>query len=186
MLLLIVADRNVSRAIDENVSGHQHGIIVKADRRVLPVLARFFLELGHPVEPAEPGDAVQHPGEFSMLGDPALVEDDVGFRIDAAGEKGCGHLARRAGKLLGLVGHRHRVQVDDAIDARMRLLHLDEALDRAKIITEVQIARRLNAGKHALGKLRHFFAWGSEGPEGGPYGNAGRAAQGTQLGGVPA
>ena len=58
----------------------------------------------------------------------------------------------------GLVRHRHRMQVDDAIDARMRLLHLDEALDRAEIIAEVQIARRLNAGKHALGKLRHFFA----------------------------
>ena len=155
MLLLVVADRNVGRAIDENVSGHQHRIVVEPDRRVLPVLARFLLELGHAVEPAEPRDAVEHPGQFGMLGDPALVEDDVGFRVDAAGKKGRGHLARGARKLLRLVGHRHRMQVDDAIDARMRLLHLDEALDRAEIIAEVQIAGRLNAGKHALGKLRH-------------------------------
>src|ERR1700733_1241563 len=143
MLLLVVADRNMRRPIDENVGGHQHWIVVKSDRRVLPVLARFLLELGHAVEPAESRDAVEPPGEFSMLGDPALVEDDIGLRVDAAGKKGRRHLARRAGKLLRLVRQRHRVQVD-------------EPLDRAKIVAEVQIACRLNAGKHALGKLRHL------------------------------
>src|SRR6185437_7875546 len=58
----------------------------------------------------------------------------------------------------GVVRHGHRVQVDDAIDARIGFLHLDEALDRAEIIAEVQIAGRLDAGKHALGKLRHSSA----------------------------
>jgi hypothetical protein len=58
----------------------------------------------------------------------------------------------------------------------MRLLHLDEALDRAKIIAEVQIARRLNAGKHPLGKLRHCRPV-RPGLQGGPYGNAIRGAQ---------
>ena len=145
MLLLVVADRNVGRPINENIGGHQDGVVVKPDRGVLPVLARLLLELGHAVEPAEPGDAIEHPGKLGVLGDPALVENDVGLRIDAAGEKGRGHFAGRAPKLLGLVRQGHRVQVDDAIDARMRLLHLDEALDRAEIIAEVQIAGRLNA-----------------------------------------
>ena len=145
MLLLVVADRDVGRAVDEDVGGHQDGIVEEPDRRVLPVLARLFLELGHPVEPAEPGDAVQDPGKLGMLGDPALVEDDIGLRIDAAGEKGRGHLAGGALKLRRLVRQGHRVQVDDAIDARMGRLHGDEALDRAKIIAEVQIAGRLNA-----------------------------------------
>ena len=155
MLLLIVADRNMGRAIDENVGCHQHRIVVEANGRILPVLARFLLELGHAVEPAEPRDAIKDPGELRMLRDPALVEDDIGLGIDAAGEKGGSHFARGARELLRIVRHRHRMQIDDAIDARMRLLHLDEALDRAEIIAEVQIARRLDAGKHALGKLRH-------------------------------
>src|SRR6185437_12435876 len=70
---------------------------------------------------------------------------------------------------------------DDAIDARMRLLHLDEALDRAEIVAEVQIAGRLNAGKHALGKLRHVFRLGSE-PEGRPLWQCGGSrARGRSL-----
>jgi hypothetical protein len=50
----------------------------------------------------------------------------------------------------------HRVQIDDAIDAGVRRLHLDEALQRAEIIAEVQIAGRLHAGEYAFGELRHI------------------------------
>ena len=155
MLLLIVANRNVGRPINENVGRHKDGIVEEPDRRILPVLASLFFKLGHAVEPTEPRHTIKDPGELRMLRDPALVEDDVGFRIDAAGEKGRGHLAGGAPQLFGLVRKRHRMKVDDAIDARMRLLHLDEALDRAKIVAEVEIACRLNAREHAFGKLRH-------------------------------
>src|SRR5436309_600958 len=37
----------------------------------------------------------------------------------------------------------------------MRLLHLDETLQRAEIIAEVQIAGRLHAGEHAFGDFFH-------------------------------
>ena len=67
------------------------------------------------------------------------------LRVDAAGEEGRRHLARGAGELRGLVRQRHRVQVDHAIEAGPRLLQRDEALDRAEIIAEVEIAGRLNA-----------------------------------------
>ncbi len=40
---------------------------------------------------------------------------------------------------------RDRVHVDHAIDAVMRFLQFDEIDDRAEIIAEVQIARRLDA-----------------------------------------
>ncbi len=80
-----------------------------------------------------------------MLCDPALVEDNIGVRIDAAGEKGRGHLAGGARELRRLVRQGHRMQVDDAIDAGMRLLHLDKALDRAEVVAEVEVACRLNA-----------------------------------------
>ena len=37
----------------------------------------------------------------------------------------------------------------------MRRLHLDEALERAEIIAEMQVAGRLHAGKDALRELGH-------------------------------
>ena len=40
------------------------------------------------------------------------------------------------------------VQIDDAIDAVVAILQLDEAFDGAEIIAEVQVAGRLHAGKY--------------------------------------
>ena len=40
---------------------------------------------------------------------------------------------------------RDRVHVDDAVDAIMGLLQFDEIDDRAEVIAEMQIARRLDA-----------------------------------------
>ena len=93
MLLLVLADRHVGGAIGEDVGGHQHRIVVEADRGVLAVLAGLLLELGHAVEPAEAGDAVEDPGELGVGEDLALVEDDVLLRVDAGGDEGGGDLA---------------------------------------------------------------------------------------------
>ena len=68
------------------------GIGVEPDGGALLVLAGLLLELGHAVEPAEAGDAIEDPGELGVLGDLALVEDDALFRIDAAGDVGGGGL----------------------------------------------------------------------------------------------
>ena len=66
VLLLVLADRNMRRLVGENVGRHQVRVGIEADRGVLLVLARLLLELRHPVEPAEPGDAVEDPGELGM------------------------------------------------------------------------------------------------------------------------
>ena len=87
-----------------------------------------------------------------MPGDLALVEHDVLFRIDAGGDEGRGHfagIAREFGRAAPDVdAMRDRVHVDDAIDAIVRLLQLDEIDDRAEVIAEMQIARRLDARKN--------------------------------------
>ena len=150
MLLLVLADRHMGRAVDQNVGGHQVRIGVQADRDVLAILAGLLLELGHAVEPAEARDAIEHPGELGVLGDLALVEDDLLLGIDAAGDEGRGHLARGPRQLARVLPHRDGVQVDHAIDAVVALLQRDELGDRAEIIAEVQVAGRLHAGKHAF------------------------------------
>jgi len=149
VLLLVFADRHMGGAIEQDVGRHQHRIVVQADRRVLAVLAGFFLELGHAVEPADPCDAIEDPGQFGVAGDLALVEHDVLLRVDAAGNKGRGDLAGVAGEFQRATPHRDalrdRVHVDHAIDAVVAFLQLDEIDDRAEVIAEMQIAGRLDA-----------------------------------------
>ena len=145
VLLLVVADRYVGRLIEQDVGRHQHRIVEEADRRVLAVLARLLLELGHAVEPAHARHAIERPGELGVLGDAALVEDRVDLGIDAAGEESRRHLARGVGELRRFVRQGHRVQIDDAIDAGTGRLKRHEALDRAEVVAEVEIAGRLNA-----------------------------------------
>ena len=101
MLLLVFADGHVRRLVEENVGRHQHGVGVKAEPGVLPLFPGLFLELRHPVEPAERRQTAQKPGQLGMRADSALVEDDAALGIDAGGYIGGGHLARRLAQLVG-------------------------------------------------------------------------------------
>ena len=60
------------------------------------------------------------------------------------------------GQLGRILPHRDRVQIDDAINAVVAVLQLDEALDGAEIVAEVQVAGGLHPRKDLLLK-RH--AW---------------------------
>src|ERR1700738_2757624 len=93
MLLLVLANRDVGRAIGKNIGGHQARIGIKPNRGVLAVLASFLLELRHAIEPAEARHAIEHPGELGMLANLALVEHDMSFEIDAAGDEGRRHFS---------------------------------------------------------------------------------------------
>ncbi len=153
MLLLVLADRDMGRAIDKNIGGHQTRIGIKPDGGVLAVLARLLLELRHAVEPADARHAIEHPGELGMFGNLALVEHDMFFGIDAAGDEGGRDFPDARLQFLRLLRQRDRVQIDDAIDAIMGLLQLDEFGDRAEIISKMQIARRLHAGKNPFNEI---------------------------------
>ena len=85
-----------------------------------------------------------------MRGDHALVEDDAALGVDAGGDIGGRHLARRGAQLGGILRLGQRVQVDDAEDALVVVLQRDPVADRAEIIAEMQIAGRLDAGKNAV------------------------------------
>src|SRR5712692_5700604 len=99
MLLLVLAHRHMSGAIGQDVGRHQCRIGVKTDRGILAVLSRLLLELRHAVEPAEPRNAIEHPGELGMLGDLTLVENDMLLRINAAGDESSSDFARRLWQL---------------------------------------------------------------------------------------
>jgi hypothetical protein len=159
VLLLVLADRNMGRPVGQDVGGHQGRVGEEADGGVLPVLARLLLELRHAVEPAHAGDAVEHPGELGVLVDPGLVEHDVLLRVDAGGDEGGGDLAGLAGQFLRPApdgdGLSDRVEVDDAVDAIVRVLKVNEPPDRAEVVAEVQVARGLDAREHPLRERHH-------------------------------
>jgi len=75
------------------------------------------------------------------------------FRIDPAGEKGGGNLADRPRQFARLLPHRDGVQIDDAINAIKTVLQLDEPLNRAEIIAEMEVAGRLHAGENQFFEL---------------------------------
>ncbi len=155
MLLLVLAHRHMGRLIGQDVGRHQAGIDHQPGRGVLAVLAGLVLELGHAVQPADPGDAIENPGELGMLGDLALVEDDAGLGIDPRREIAGGHAPRVLAQLRGIVRHGDRVHVDHAEDGLEVFLHADPVADRAEIIAEMGNAGRLNAGKDAALLVRH-------------------------------
>src|SRR4029077_2154633 len=132
MLLLVFADRHMGGAINQNIGSHQRRIGVEADRSILAILAGLLLELRHAGKPTQPRHAIEYPGELGVLGDLALVEYDIFFWIDSAGEKGGGNLADGTRQFTGLLPHGNGVQIDDAINAVETVLQLDEPLNRAE------------------------------------------------------
>ena len=155
MLLLVLADRHMGRAIDENVGSHQRGIGIEANGRVLAVLAGLLLELRHPVEPADAGNAIEDPGQFGMFRHLALVEHDMSRRIDTSRNEGSGYFTDVGLQELRVLRHRDGMQIDDTVDALVRLLQRHELRDRAEVISEMKVSGRLNAGKHELFESGH-------------------------------
>ena len=117
MLLLVLANWDMGRAIGKNIGGHQARIGIKPNRGVLAVFSRFLLELRHAIEPAEARDAIEHPGELGMSPNLALVKHDMFFKIDAAGDEGRRNLPDAGLQFVRLLRKRDRVKIDHAIDA---------------------------------------------------------------------
>ena len=147
VLLLVLADRHVGGAVRQDVGGLEHRVDVQAGERLLAVLARLVLELGHAVEPAERRDAVEDPGELGVRRHVALHEDGGVLGIQPGGQEPGRDLVGLGAQLRGLLRHGDRVQVDDAVDRLVLALQAHPVAHRAEIVAEVQLAARLDAGK---------------------------------------
>ena len=79
--------------------------------------------------------------------------DALAKACQAAGEKGGGNLADCTRQFAGLLPHCNGMQIDDAINAVETVLQLDEPLNRAEIIAEMEVAGRLHAGEDQFFKL---------------------------------
>ncbi|MBG9885107.1 hypothetical protein ABE10_00605, partial [Bacillus toyonensis] len=87
VLLLVVADRNDLRLVQQDVGGHQHGVGEQAHRgRVGAVALRLVLELGHASGLAEAGDRAEDPGELRVGAHVGLHVQRRLRRLDAGGD----------------------------------------------------------------------------------------------------
>ncbi len=75
------------------------------------------------------------------------------FGIEAGRDISRRHLADRLLQLRRVLPHGDGVQIDDAIDALVRLLHLDPLQHGAEVVAEMEAARGLHAREDALSEL---------------------------------
>ena len=134
MLLLVIADRNDVRIVQENIRRHQNRISQKsrADRFLALTLC---LELRHAEQLACVRAAVQNPAKLRVSRHLRLHEDDGFFRIDADSQIECRDVQNVLLEHLRLLRYGDRVFIYDAVDAFVILLQLHELLERPKIVS---------------------------------------------------
>jgi hypothetical protein len=79
-----------------------------------------------------------------MFRDGRLHEERAHRRIEPRGEEGDDHLPPAAGEERRIVGDGDGVVVDDADDRVVPVLQRDPVLHRAEVISDVQLAGRLD------------------------------------------
>ena len=158
VLLLVLAHRDGVGAVQQDVRRHEHRVVEEPDGDALALGAgRLVLELRHAAQLAHVGDRVQDPHELGVRRHVALYEDDGPLRVDAGGKIRVGHVDRVAPELGAHLAHGDRVQIDDAVDAVVCLLHGDVVADGAEVVAEVQRARGLAAAEDAWASCRFLF-----------------------------
>ena len=142
------------RLVEQNVRRHQRRIREQARVDVIGVLLRLVLELGHALQFAHVGEAVENPGKLRMAAHVALAVDDVLFGVQAAGDvDGC-QLQTAAAQSRGVLTDGDGVHVHHAVDALVFVLQKLEVAQGANVVAQRQRAGGLNAGKN------DFFGFG--------------------------
>jgi len=146
VLALVVADRHEVGLVEQDVRRLKDGVGEEA-RRDEVLLVAFLLELGHPAQLAVARDRPEQPGALGVCAHMALCEQRRALRLESGREEEGRERERRLAEVVGVVGGRDRVQVDDAEEGVAFVLRADVIPDRADVVAEVLCARRLDARK---------------------------------------
>ena len=150
MLALILADGNIVCLIQQDIRRHEAGIGEQSAVYIVGVLCALILKLRHAAELAEHGVAIEYPAKLCMLVNMALQEQNVLFRVYAAGNVLGKLLEAAAAQQLRILAHGERVQIGHEIIAVKFICSCAPVLHGSQIIAEVKIARGLNARQHAF------------------------------------
>ncbi len=168
VLFLVFSDGNVISPINQNVRRLQNGVHkqTRRDKRLIVFclnLVAFVLELRHFLQLAIRRCATQNPTQFRMFGNERLYEQI--FSFDAASEQLKRHFPSIIAQIRRFVRRSHRVIIDNAVEATVLRLQIDPILHCAKVIAEVQIARRLYARKHSFHSKKKIESLEKQAPQ---------------------
>ena len=148
VLALVFPDRHDVGVVEEDVGRLQHRVGHQPDREAR-LRRRLLPELRHAPELPVGSHALHHPCQARVLGYVALDEERADVRIEAAGDQERGQVERRLAQLVGLLGNRDRVQVDERVERIHLVLLRHPAADGAGVVAEVLLARRLDPRENA-------------------------------------
>jgi hypothetical protein len=137
VLLLILTDGNLVGPVRKHVRGLQDRVEEEPRRDELLLLSRLLLELGHPSQLSVCRHARQQPAQLGVLMDVGLAEQDAAVGVEPGSEHDRGGVVHALAKLGRVVGHRDRVQVDDAVDGIAAVLPLDVLTDGPDVVAQV-------------------------------------------------
>ena len=148
MLFLVLTNRHQIGVIEKDVRRHQHGIVEQTDGDVVALFDRLLLELDHPLQPVQRGDAVEKPAKLAVGGHLALNEDRAPLWIHSAGEiQGCGAQGV-LGELSRVVGNRDRMQINHAHIGVVGVLQIDPVTDRPQPVAQMKGTGWLDTGEN--------------------------------------
>ena len=152
MLLLIAANGDDVRIVKQDIRGHQHGIGEKSEIRRDAFGSLVFVAV-RALEQAHRRQRSNEPIQFADFREITLTPKNGFFRVESAGEPVERDVLREAAAR-GRVGHgRQRMIVRDKIETLAAILQLDGRAHRAKVVANVQRARRRDTGENAHGKV---------------------------------
>ena len=153
VLPLVLPDRHLLGLVEQDVGGLQDRVAEQPEAR-LPgaALGGLVLELRHPAQLAEPGQAAERPGQFGVLGHVALHEHRAPLRVKPGGEqlgRGDPGPLPQAGRVLR---HGDGVQVHHAVERVVGLLQGHPLAHRTQVVAEMEgVGGRLDAGERSWG-----------------------------------
>ena len=153
MLPLVLADRHLLGLVEQDVGGLQDRVAEQPEARLAgAALGGLVLELRHPAQLAEPGQAAERPGQFGVLGHVALHEHRAPVGVQARGEQ----LGRGDPGPLPqprrVLRHGDGVQVHHAVERVVGLLQGHPLAHRTQVVAEMEgVGGRLDAGERSWG-----------------------------------
>ena len=157
VLRLVVAHRDDAGLVEQDVGGHQDGVLQQAVADGF-LFGGLRLVLRHALQPADGGDAGEHPGEFGVRGNGGLHHDGAILRVDSGGQIERGDLEDFGAQFGGVLVDCDGVQVDDAENALVIVLDAHPVFQRAEVISDVKISGRLHSGEDSCfhGRWKYF------------------------------
>ena len=146
VLRLVVADGDDAGLVEQDIGGHEDGVLEEAVADGF-LFGGLHLVLRHALQPADGGDAGEHPGEFGVGGHGGLHHDGAGLRIDAGGQVERGDLENLGAQFGRVLIDCDGMQVHDAENALVIVLDAHPVFERAQIVSDVKISGGLHSGE---------------------------------------